>query len=217
MPAVIDVGGVPVIVGGRFGGALTTIENVASCALPPCPSLTAMPMFENVPTLPAAGVPCSRPVVVLNVAQLGWFAMLNVKVPPSESLAVGVNEYCVPAVAVVGGDPAVVGGTFANAVTTLENVASWARPPCASLTPMPMLENVPTFAAVGAPANRPVAVLNVAQAGRFVMLKVSVPPSGSLAVGVNAYAVPAVTNAGGTPAIVGGWFGAALTAIENVA
>ena len=80
------------IVGGRFGTGLTTIENAASCALPPCPSLTPMPMFANVPTLAAVGVPCSRPVVVLNVAQLGLFAMLNVSVPPSESLAVGWNE-----------------------------------------------------------------------------------------------------------------------------
>src|SRR5688572_19156645 len=174
-----------------------------------------MPMLENVPTLPAAGVPCSRPVVVLNVAQVGLFVMLNVSVPPSESLAVGVNEYCVPTVAVVGGVPEIDGGTFAGALTTIENVASCALPPCPSLTPMPMFENVPTFAAVGVPANRPVAVLKVAQVGRFVMLKVSVPPSGSLAVGVNAYAVPAATDVGGAPEIVGGWFGAALTTIEN--
>src|SRR5690349_11529999 len=112
MPTVIDVGGTPVIVGARFAGAPTTIENAASCALPPCPSLTLMPMLENVPTLPAAGVPCSRPVVVLNVAHVGRFVMLNVNVPPSESLAVGVNEYCVPAVAVVGGVPEIVGATF---------------------------------------------------------------------------------------------------------
>ena len=92
MPAVTAVGGEPEIVGGWFGGALTTIWNVASCALPPCPSLTPMPMFANVPTLAAVGVPCSRPVVALNVAQLGWFAMLNVSVPPSASLAVGWNE-----------------------------------------------------------------------------------------------------------------------------
>jgi hypothetical protein len=183
MPTVIAVGGTPVIVGGRFAGALTTIENVASCALPPCPSLTLMPMPENVPTSPAAGVPCRRPVVALNVAQLGLFAMLNVSVPPSESLAVGVNEYCVPAVTVVGGVPEIVGEVFGAVLTTIENVGSWAVPPCPSLTPMTMPENVPAFAAVGVPDKRPVAVLNVAQVGRFVMLNVSVPPSGSLAVG----------------------------------
>ena len=186
MPTVIDVGGTPVIVGGRFGGALTTIENVASCALPPCPSLTLMPMLENVPTLAVAGVPCRRPVVVLNVAHVGRLVTLKVSVPPSESLAVGVNEYSVPAVTVVGGAPEIDGGTFGTALTTIEKAASCAVPPCPSLTPTTIPENVPTFAAVGVPDNRPVAVLNVAQVGRFVMLKVNAPPSGSLAVGWNA-------------------------------
>ena len=119
MPAVTEVGGAPVIVGGWFGAALTTIENAASAALS-WPSLTLIPMFANVPTLAAAGVPCSRPVVVLNVAQLGLFAMLNVSVPPSGSFAVGVNEYCVPTVAVVGGVPEIVGGIF-DEVTAIEN------------------------------------------------------------------------------------------------
>src|SRR5262245_13876607 len=82
-----------------------------------------MPMFANVPTLTDAGVPCNRPVVVLNVAQLGWFVMLNVSVPPSASVAVGVNEYCVPTVAVVGGDPPIVGGLFDEA-TAMENSGS---------------------------------------------------------------------------------------------
>jgi hypothetical protein len=82
-----------------------------------------MPMFANVPMFAATGVPCRRPVVVLNVAQLGLFAMLNVSVPPSASLAVGVNEYCVPTVAVVGGDPVIVGGMF-DAATVIENAAN---------------------------------------------------------------------------------------------
>ena len=82
-----------------------------------------MPMFANVPMLADAGVPCTRPVVVLNVAQLGWFVMLKVSVPPSASLAVGVNEYCVPTVAVVGGVPEIVGGLFDEA-TVIENSAS---------------------------------------------------------------------------------------------
>src|SRR5262245_15873361 len=145
-----------------------------------------MPMLANVPTLPAAGVPCSRPVVALNVAQPGRFVMLNVSVPPSESLAVGVNEYWVPTVAVVGGAPDIVGGWFGAAATTIEKAGSCALPPCPSLTPMTTFANVPTLAPVGVPANRPVAVLNVAQVGRFVMLNVSVPPSGSPAVGTNA-------------------------------
>jgi hypothetical protein len=77
-------------------------------------------MFENVPTFADVGVPCNRPVVVLNVAQVGRFVMLKVSVPPSASLAVGVNEYSVPAVAVVGGVPEIVGDMFDEA-TVIEN------------------------------------------------------------------------------------------------
>jgi hypothetical protein len=38
-----------------------------------------------------AGVPCKRPVLVLNVAHVGLLTILNVSVPPSASLAVGVK------------------------------------------------------------------------------------------------------------------------------
>ena len=88
MPTLPVVGGVPEIVGARFG-CVTTIENDASDA-EACPSLTLIEMFENVPA--AVGVPDSCPVVVLKVAQAGMFATLNVSVvPASGSLAVGVN------------------------------------------------------------------------------------------------------------------------------
>jgi hypothetical protein len=88
VPCITLVAGVPEIVGGRFG-CVTTIENAASDA-DAWPSLTLIAMFAKVPA--ALGVPCSRPVVVLNVAQLGLFATLNVSVvPASGSLAVGVN------------------------------------------------------------------------------------------------------------------------------
>ena len=43
-----------------------------------------------------------------------------------------------------------------------------------SLTLMPMFANEPTLPAPGVPERRPVAVLNVAQVGRFVMLNVNV-------------------------------------------
>jgi hypothetical protein len=75
---------------------------------------------------------------------------------------------------------------------------------------------VPTFALVGVPASRPVLPLNVAQLGRFVIENVSVLPSGSLAVGWNAYAVPAVTVVAGAPDITGGELGGGFTTIENV-
>jgi hypothetical protein len=47
-----------------------------------------------------------------------------------------------------------------------------------------MFEYVPTCAAVGVPARRPLEVLKVAHDGVLVMLKVSLSPSASLAVGV---------------------------------
>ena len=56
------------------------------------PSDTEMMMFENVATSASAGVPDSRPVDVLNVAQAGRFWMLNVSVLPSGSLALGWND-----------------------------------------------------------------------------------------------------------------------------
>ena len=72
-----------------------------------------------------------------------------------------------------------------------------------SLTLIVMFEYVPTCADVGVPLIRPVLELNAAQAGRFVIVNVSELPSGSAAVGVNEYAVPCVTEAGGEPEIVG--------------
>src|SRR5947207_641093 len=137
-------------------------------------------MIANVPAAVAA--PGCSPVAALNVAQGGRFVMLKVSGSPSGSLAVGVNEYAVPVVAVVAGVPEIVGARF-GCVTTIENDAREADA-CPSLTLIAMLANVP--AAVGVPDSCPVPALNVAHVGRFVMLNVRVvPASGSLAVGVN--------------------------------
>jgi hypothetical protein len=58
------------------------------------PSLTPIVTFAKVPA--AVGVPCNWPVVVLYVAQAGGLRIPKVRASPSESLAVGVNEYGVP-------------------------------------------------------------------------------------------------------------------------
>jgi hypothetical protein len=213
VPCMTAAGGVPLIVGGRFGAALTTIAKGASCALS-WPSLTLILMSANVPTFAAAGVPCRRPVVVLNVAQAGRFVMLNVSVPPSASLAVGVNEYCVPTVAVVGGVPEIVGRTFDDC-TVIENAGSGvdAMP---SLTLMTMLPYVLMCDAPGVPCSVPFVALNVAHVGRFAIENASELPSASDAVGVKVYSVPCVAVVAGVPEMTGGRFGVgAVTVIEN--
>jgi hypothetical protein len=88
-----------------------------------------------------------------------------------------------PKLSEVVGVPEIVGGRLVGvcAVTVIAKVGSDALA-CPSLTLILMLENVP--AAVGVPANPPLDAVKVAQAGLFWMLKVSVLPSGSLAVGV---------------------------------
>ena len=136
------------------------------------------------PAFPDAGVPCNRPVAVLNVAQDGAFKMLNDKTLPSGSEAVGVNEYALPLTTEVGGVPDITGGKLA-AVTVIENAGSnvVAFP---SVTLIVTLVDVPTFPAAGVPCSRPVVVLNVAHKGIFPILNVSASPLASAAVGVNA-------------------------------
>jgi hypothetical protein len=176
------VAGVPLIVGAVFGWAATVIVNAGSDR-ETFPSLTLMTIFPNVPTLAVVGVPWRRPVLPLNVAQPGRFEILNVRGSPLASLAAGVNVYCVPTVADVGGLPVIVGAVFvAGAVTVIENAGSDAvlRP---SLTEITMLLYVRTLLTDGVPRRRPVVVLNVAQDGRLLMENRSVLPSGSLATG----------------------------------
>ena len=81
-----------------------------------------------------------------------------------------------------------------------------------------MFEYVPVCALLGVPDSLPVVVLNVAQAGLFVMLNVSVLPSGSLRGRRERVRAPVFTDVGGVPEIVGGWFvplPEALTVIEK--
>jgi hypothetical protein len=128
------------------------------------PSLTLIVMLANVlPASVAAGVPCSLPVLAVNVAHDGLFAMLKVSDGfGSGSLAVGVKVYCEPALADVAGEPEIVGALF---VTVTANAASVAAPPLPSLTLITMLLVVPASAAAGVPDSRPVLGVNVAHDG----------------------------------------------------
>jgi hypothetical protein len=85
------------------------IENAASEA-DEVPSDTEIAIPEVDPTLAAAGVPVSAPVVLLKVAQLGLFWIEKVSVPPLGSVVLGVKLYAEPAVTDVPGVPAIVGG-----------------------------------------------------------------------------------------------------------
>ena len=85
-----------------------------------------------------------------------------------------------PAATEVGGEPEIVSA----ALTWIENAGSDAEA-VPSLTVITMPEYVPTLAALGVPERVPLVLLKVSQAGRLATLKVSLSPSGSLAVGVN--------------------------------
>ena len=74
------------------------------------------------------------------------------------------------------------------------------------------------MAVVGVPETVPVAMLKVAQEGRFCTLKESASPSVSLAVGVKLYAFPATSAVEGVPEMVGGGLAGAAgaeTAMEK--
>jgi hypothetical protein len=70
VPAITEVAGVPLMVGARLVVALIWIVNDGNEAVA-IPSLAVIVIRPVVPTFAADGVPVSRPVVVLNVAQLG--------------------------------------------------------------------------------------------------------------------------------------------------
>jgi hypothetical protein len=69
-PITVDSSGVPEIVGGRFACATTWMVKEGSDTVA-VPSVSEMVMRAEVPTLAAAGEPESRPVLVLNDAQVG--------------------------------------------------------------------------------------------------------------------------------------------------
>src|SRR5262245_41457992 len=90
LPSVFCVGGVQEIVALPVEACATVIVNAGSDALA-LPSLTEMTTFEYVPAWAAVGVPVSRPVLVLNDAHAGLFAIEYVSVSLSGSAPVGWN------------------------------------------------------------------------------------------------------------------------------
>ncbi len=78
----------PLMTGVSDELGVTTIAKLARLAVD-VPSLTAMVMFEYVPTCAEFGVPDSSPVDVLKVAQFGPLAIANVSALPAASLALG--------------------------------------------------------------------------------------------------------------------------------
>src|SRR5258708_170598 len=86
-------------------------------------------------------------------------------------------------------------------LTVMENAGSEALA-VPSLTEMTMLEVVPALAAAGVPLSLPVEVLNVAHEGPLLIENVKAAPLPPAALGVNAYARPAVTLLAGLPVMV---------------
>ena len=62
---------------------------------------------------------------------------------------------------------------------------------------------MPAWVLLGVPDKRPVVALKVAQTGLLATTNDSVFPSGSEALGWNAYGWPAVTDVGGVPLMTG--------------
>ena len=84
-------------------------------------SLATIMILAVVPTLPTDGVPLSAPVLLLKLAHAGLRLMENVTPVVLGETTVGRNEYVLPAVTLVGGEPckinwAAVGGAGAVGV-----------------------------------------------------------------------------------------------------
>ena len=93
VPSTFCVGGIhDNVTGDAVDAACTTLIENAGSDFVTLPSLTLMTIFEYVPMWDEAGVPVRLPVALLNVAQAGFMAILNVSLLPSGSDAVGWNE-----------------------------------------------------------------------------------------------------------------------------
>src|ERR1700722_12441970 len=96
---------VPVpVAGGADPGASTAMANgpIDAVALL---SLATIMILAVVPTLPTEGVPLSAPVLLSKLAHAGLRLMENVTPVVPGATTVGRNEYVLPAVTLVGGEP----------------------------------------------------------------------------------------------------------------
>jgi hypothetical protein len=115
LPSSFSVGAVHDSVARPLETVTTAIAKALSELLA-LPSLTEIVMFAYVPTSAGAGVPDSRPVLVLNVAQAGLFWTLNASVSPSASAAVGAKLYGLDAFTEGGAVPEIVGARLVEPV-----------------------------------------------------------------------------------------------------
>src|SRR5690349_22803519 len=103
------------MVGGEFtvaGGVCAPVTSMRNCgrSATALPSLASMVIMPDMPTSAWDGVPVTRPVDLLMLAQAGRLVAVNESASPSGSVDCGWNEYAVPAVSLVGGLPVITGG-----------------------------------------------------------------------------------------------------------
>jgi len=181
--------------------AACTVIVKAGKVADPLPSLTLIRMPALLPTSAAAGVPPSCPLAVSKLAQEGLLAIENVRLLPDGSLAVGVNEYAVPAVTLVAGVPEIEGPEAPDTTVIAKAGKEALATPSLTLITIPAF--VATSVAAGVPVSCPLAMLKLAHEGLLLIEKVRPLPAGSLAVGANEYAIPTVALVPGVPEIEG--------------
>lgn len=90
-PTMIEVGGVPDMVGGELVDADTVMSNGVRDAVE-TPSLTLIAMLSNEPVFAELGVPARVPLAELKLAQAGFPEIVKLSVMPPEPEVDGVKE-----------------------------------------------------------------------------------------------------------------------------